>query len=222
MEVKFEFDYSQLKKKFVSSFAERAKKYGLMKKGDEFHRPTPFGLAGMRLGISRNLNCIDIAPAIFVRISELEKLREEFYTSILHRKFDSKFSVAGNIGNIRNNVYRKWQIYNDTDIEPSVNEIVAMFETVGIPYIEKFTEPSQMISGLLDRTSNGNLSPLAGERAKLVIFLTYILNRRDLFVQHSRPLEEMLRNHPNGGVKEFILVRDWIDEKFQSPDSNGE
>jgi hypothetical protein len=211
-----DFDYSKIKKDFLNLFYLRMLELGFDKKKSwTFYKTTVFGKVGVGLSIWKNYNCMDVAPSVSIRIDELENLLDGFRDSILNEKESSSFSVGANIGNIRSGVYRKWQIYYESEIKENIDEIVEMVKIVGLPYIEKYSNPQEMFSGLINPKTGWLLSPMIAYRIQKALALTFVLDDYDLFLKESLEGEKILINHPQGKVKEFLLLRDWLNIKFK-------
>lgn len=161
-----------------------------------------------------NRGALNFVCSIGGKITDLEALINEFIVDVLNRHKEDVFTFGGNLGNIKSGVYRSWQIYNESEIEPEFNEMMEIFKQFGVPFIDDCSRLNGIYSKLTDEKKGSLICPLSTYRIRRILGLTYLLNRRDWFFEKKTELQKLVDINSQCGEEEFELFCNWLESKF--------
>jgi hypothetical protein len=205
----------EIKGEIIEIFFTRLREIGFDKfKKSEGFKSFEGGSFSADIHFWKKFGLLEFSCNIAARLDVLEDLINDFKFEVLNQKKTKSYTIGGNIGNIKNGVFYTWSVYNSSEIEENVTEMLGLFDLVAVPFFERYTT-AQVIYDGLTVYKTGNLMTFCMEDWFMrVLALTYILNRHDLFVLQITNLEKKLVQNPQADLDEFRTFQNWLDNKF--------
>jgi hypothetical protein len=104
-------------------------------------------------------------------------------------------SLGVELGYLDEGKQRRWNLASHDDVAAVVPSIMALFESVGLPYLERYADPEQALQVLSGDDQASRLhAPFHDVRARRAIALAYVLGHIDqldgLVAEKTRFLQE--------------------------------
>jgi len=149
----------------------------------------------------------DVTADVALRIDALEDLLNE-NTDLRNVERKKKIhSLGAELGNIADGRQRRWTLATEEDTPRVAGSMVSAFESIGLPYLETFSDLNRALAVLAaDDRSSWLHSPFHDLRAKRAVGLAHLL---------GRPAEELdvliaaktkfLGERSDPGVESFLV-----------------
>jgi hypothetical protein len=194
----------ELQNRLFEAVDKRVGPYGYAHraKTQNFYKDTNFGRLSLHLALIKHPPEFAVAADVAVRFEALEDLLSEFREDLSEAEKRNTFSLGAELGNIAGVGYTKLgAVAGEKDIEHVADTVLTAFETVGLPYLEKFSD----VEAALDAYSGDDRaswlhSPLHGVRANDAIGLAFLLGRREKFFQLAAAKTEFLTARKEEGL----------------------
>ncbi|HZS48392.1 MAG TPA: hypothetical protein VFC63_25200 [Blastocatellia bacterium] len=201
----------------LSELAEKVERYGYDKraKGWSFYKKTSFGLHALSLAFIKHPDDLDVTLHVAVRFDHLEDLVNNHKTYLSRKEKKDTFSLGGEIGNISEGKQKRWRIADDKDIKRVASALMESFVSIGLPYLEKYSDLNAALQGLSgDDRAAWHVSPLDNERAMRAIGLAYLLDNREEFTRIATAKTQFLSMKTDPGLPVFLEFKADLQARF--------
>jgi hypothetical protein len=121
---------------------------------------------------------LDVVADANIRIDGVEHAIERSRTE--NRGRDAA-TIGAELGNIAGTGQIRWTIASESDVPVATTGIVSAFKSIGLPFIEKYSDLDRLFEVLVDDKDEACLiMPLPHVRYKITLALAEVLNKRDL------------------------------------------
>ncbi|MGD9588459.1 MAG: hypothetical protein AB7Q37_04745 [Pyrinomonadaceae bacterium] len=209
-----------LRKSIRESFATRMLKHGFDRhSGGTFYRKTASGRIGITLFYHDYGDSIKIEASASLRIDKAEELLFEYRTTAEVTRFGppkkpNDFTVCENLGNIKTGVWRQWFIYQESDVEETLDQIETLVEEVGLPFLKRLSEPELLLEEMINSTLQRSILGSPVHRFSQLFALILALDRRDVFDEMRGFFEDRLRDNGQFRFENVVHYLDWIDSRL--------
>ena len=213
-------ELKKLRSLIKESFANRMLSYGFDRhSGGTFYRKTDFGRIGITLFYFNYGDSIKIEASASIKVDEAEKLLFQYRTTaevtpIPPPKKPNDFTVCENLGNIKIGIWRQWFIYEESEIEETLDDIEALVLKVGIPFLERLGTPELLLEEMVNSTKQRTFLGSPVHRFNQLFALALALNRKDVFDEMRPFFEERLKSHNQFSFERVVRYLDWIDSRL--------
>jgi hypothetical protein len=181
--------------------------YGLRRpaRSQSFYGKTPWGRRAFHIAFIKHSDDCDVTADVAVRIDELERLVNANNPRIAESERKKTFSLGAELGNLSEGGQKRWTLAGHQDVTPVASAILATFRNVGLPYIEKYSNPQNAFEAIKanDRPSWLH-SPFHGERCKQIIALALLLHRVHELDQLIEECAGFLRSRNDAELGDFL------------------
>ena len=105
-----------------------------------FTRKTLFGRQTFHVSFIRHAHDCDVTGDVAIRIDDLEDLLNEWNATLSKAEQKQTHSMGAELGNLSEGRQRRWTLASEDDIPEVVSSVMALFESVGLPYLEKYSD----------------------------------------------------------------------------------
>jgi hypothetical protein len=188
--------------------------YGLERGKDRFfYKKTESGEWAVGVGWVRHPADFDASMNVSVRINALE----EFVYENESEQGEGRFTFGAEIGNISQGRNKRWRVCSYADLDPVSESITEALETIGIPYLEKYSDMETALAAISGDDKDSALhSPVAGERAKRAIALAFVLKKFDVFRELADYKARYLESRNNQKLGEFLAFRKKLEDRLKT------
>ncbi len=173
--------------------------------GQALIKKTPFGRLGFHLSFIRHHTDFDITADIAVRFDDLEKLVCESDATCKASDKEQSYSLGAELGNISEGAPRRWTVSSILDVPPVASAVLATFELIGVPYLEKYSDMNAALEAFSGDDRDAWLhSPVHLARAKRAIGLAFLLRNRARFHQLVETKRALLVARQEWGLQSFL------------------
>lgn len=152
----------------------------------------------------------DITADVAIRIDEVEELLND----LVNNPFKSgparnrtSFTFGANLGHIAGGGQIRWTVFSDADIHRAADEIASMFFTVGIPYLQRYSDVNQAYDALLAMDNQARLlNAILDKQAVNAVVLAYLRGSHSEFSVVSGQMADRLRSIPNSNLETFLKI----------------
>jgi hypothetical protein len=150
-------------------------------KGQTFVRPLDGGQVAAHLTFIKHERerDLDVTIDVAIRFDAVEALVNRSNMLLSKKEKAETYTLGGELGNLEYGQPYRITIATPGDVEDAAERIVKKLETVGVPYIERFSHPEAAYDVLSRDDREGWIHcPIDAERAKRACALLAVLNRR--------------------------------------------
>jgi hypothetical protein len=210
------------KQMLIRKVAEKIQQYGFDPKFREqsFYKKTPFGRLAFHLAFIPHPGIdFDITADIAIRFDSLEDLRNEQKDYLTKAQKKNTFSMGAELGNISEDRQKRWTVARPEDVEPVAQAILDTFASVGIPYLEKYSNMDNALEALSgDDWASSLHSPFDTKRAVSAIGLAFLSGQRERFLQIAEAKTKYLTSRNDSDLKSFLQLKETLEQRFISQD----
>jgi len=167
-------------KELLEKTGQRLSQFGFSPRarGQAFPLPIDGGRAAVHLSFIEHEADVDVTIDVAVRFDAVEDLVNSFCTLLSQAEKAQTYTLGAELGNLEGEGQFRLSITSRSDIEPVAERLVAKVERVGLPYIERYSQPEVAYSVLSkDEPEVWIHSPFHDARAKRACAFLVILNR---------------------------------------------
>lgn len=190
-------------------------------KGQRFDRPLlAGGRASLHLSfIPHGQFDFHVTGDVAVRFDAVEDLVTELQVPASQRK--QTVTLGSELGNIRDRVPRRWAVTEEDDLPTVANSIVEMFEAVGLPYLERYSNPEEALKILSRNDSEGwRHMPAHDVRCKSAVALAHLLGKHRLKDDLIRQSKQFLSSRSDFEFRSFVEFLDRLRKSAVSAANN--
>jgi len=172
-----------------------------------FVRKTPFGRQTFHVSFITHPHDCDVTADVAIRIDALEDLLNERTATLSKSEGKQTHSLGAELGNISEGRQRRWTLASEDDIPQVVSSMISLFESVGLPYLETYSNLERALAVLSgDDQASWLHSPFHDLRAQLAIGLAFILGRHDRLDALIDAKTGFLRDCNDPGLENFLAL----------------
>lgn len=208
----------EVKKPLLNRIGQRLDGRGFTKNvaRQSFFKKTAFGRYVLHLAFVDRGFHISIDADVGLRHDDLENLVFENTTGLIvpsGRKETS--SIGAGLGRIGSPGQKEWPIYKISEIDRTAEAIVQEFLSVGIPYLEKYSDKETLFREFVQSGPDARLlNPVPLHSSLNTIALVYLLERTDMFTELANRQEAFLMPIPLSGIEIFQEFRTNLEMKL--------
>ena len=198
--------------------AERVKQYGFdqrSKASYSFYRKRPFGRQAFHLSFIKHPADVDVTADVAIRFDELEGLVNKYKDFLTDAQKKGTFSLGAELGNVGEGRQKRWSVASFADVEDVADSITDYFVSIGIPYLEKYSDPEAALEALSgDGRDSWLHSPFHDERAMRAVGLAFMLDPKQRFMRVADAKTEFLSSRGDQGLQRFLRLRDELEHRL--------
>lgn len=197
---------SELKKALLAEVASRMRAFGYDGKvrGQSFRKRTPLGFWTFHLAFINHGSDFDITADVAIRYDDVERLVTSCRESLSEKLKLDMCTLGAELGNISEGVQRRWTIEDSTDVLTVAGNVVAAYETIGEPYLQRLGSLEAAFDALSRDDEEGWLhSPLHGARAESAVALAVVLGKHEELPALIARKEAFLQQRNDFGLRRF-------------------
>jgi hypothetical protein len=181
-----------------------------------FLKKTAFGHYAFHLAFVDRGFHIGVEADVALRHDDLENLVFENTTGLIvpaGRRNTS--SIGAELGRIRSSGHKEWPIHKISEIDRTAEAIVQEFLSVGMPYLEKYSDKEILFRAFVQSGPDAELLNVIPLHSSLnTIALAYLLGKMDIFTELANRQEAFLMPIPNSGIEIFQEFRKNLETKM--------
>jgi hypothetical protein len=192
---------------FFAALAQRMAAHGFENRAREqsFARKTPFGRQTFHISFIRHAHDCDVTADVAIRIDALEDLLNEWNGTLSKSERKQTHSMGAELGNISEGRQRRWSLASEDDIPEAVSSVMALLESVGLPYLEKYSNLEQALAALSgDDRASWLHSPFHDLRAERATGLAFVLGHHERLDELIAAKTRFLRERNDLGLDRFL------------------
>lgn len=197
---------AELQKRLLDELAARVSAYGFEPKpvGQSFRRKTASGRVSLHVAFVPHPADVDVTADVAVRLDALENLVNEANTLLPKAEKQNTYSLGVELGNLSEGRQKRWKLVEASDAVPAAQSILALYDLVGAPNLERLSDPEQAFKVLSSNERDGWLwSPLHGARCQRAVGLAYLLGKHAELPALIERSEAFLEGRKDFGLKAF-------------------
>lgn len=169
-----------LERELLDEVGKRLARFGfsVRPKGQSFHRYFKDGRVVVHLAFIEHANDFDVTVDVAIRFDAVEDLVNRSNMLLSKREKGDTFTIGTELGNLERGQPFRIPLVGAGDVVRAVDDIVTKVEAVGLPYIERYSQPEAAYC-LLSRDERAVWlhSPIHAERAKRACALLKVMGR---------------------------------------------
>jgi hypothetical protein len=192
---------------FFAALARRMAEHGFESRprDQRFVRKTPFGRQTLHVSFIKHQHDCDVTADVAIRIDALEDLLNEWNGTLSKSERKQTHSMGAELGNISEGRQRRWSLTSEDDIPEAVSSVMTLFESAGLPYLEKYSNLERAFEALSgDDRASWLHSPFHDLRAQLAIGLAFVLGRHERLDELIAAKTRFLRERNDPGLERFL------------------
>ncbi|MBK9765868.1 MAG: hypothetical protein IPP63_01945 [Chloracidobacterium sp.] len=182
-----------------------------------FYRKTSFGKQSFHLSFIPHSSDMDVTADVAIRFDALEDLVHEhipglFFNPTLAR---NTFSFGSNLGHIIGEGQVRWTIADIGDVQTVATKMVETFLTVGMPYLERYSDLHLAFRVISTVNPEANLlTGFPDKQATNAIGLAFLLGKEDEFHEIVNEMTNYLVPIPNSNIEVFLEFANKLEQRF--------
>lgn len=169
-----------------------------------FVRRSSLGRDSFHLSFINHAHDFDVVADVAVRIDALEDLVNSDDALLGKKEKKQTYSLGAELGNISGQGQKRWTVTSSADVSPVADGIMASFNSIGLPYLDK---ASTLEGAYQMLTSPGRAawlhSPLHAPRAMRIIGLAKIMGLADELPARANENIQLLEGLNDAGLPDF-------------------
>jgi hypothetical protein len=212
----------ELRKALLNRVGEKVKVYGFKKAaGPHFIKKAPPGGYALHLTFINHPDDFDVTADVAVRFDDVEDLLNEHKDFLTPKQKRETFSLGVELGNLVEGKPRRWTVVDAGDIEGVADSIAAAFVNIGLPYMEKYSDPEQALAVFSGEDRDSWLhSPFDHERAKRAIALALLTKGPERFNEIAVAKTNYLAAKNDPGLQQFLTLRAALEKRINAQNDN--
>ncbi|ATS75070.1 hypothetical protein [Xanthomonas citri] len=146
--------------------------------GQAFRLPKPYGWAALQLSFVEHPPLdFDVVVNIAIRVDEVQDIIQDKDDPLI-RKADLERSatIGCELGNWQGSGQRRWTVATEADVASVAFSILAEFDSVALPLIEKYSDLHVLLSELKAGNEKAKLlSPFESKRLKTIAAMEQVI-----------------------------------------------
>jgi hypothetical protein len=196
-----------LQDRFFAVLAQRMLEHGFEGRPREqsFARKTPFGRQTFHVSFIRHAHDCDVTADVAIRIDALEDLLNEWNATLSKAERKQTHSMGAELGNISEGRQRRWTLASENDVPETASSVMAHFESVGLPYLEKYSNLEQALAALSgDDRASWLHAPFHDLRAARATGLAFVLGHHTRLDELIATKTQFLKDRKDPGLENFL------------------
>lgn len=162
------------------------------------------GRSSLHLAFIDHRDDFDVIADVAVRFDELEDLINAHNAMLSKTEGAQTYSLGAELGNISGQGQMRWNVASAADIELVASRLVAAFEKIGVPYLNKVTTLEGAYEALTSPGRSAYLhNPLHLSRAKHIVGLAKLLGRAEELSARANENLALLKGMRDAGLQDF-------------------
>lgn len=205
-----------LQEKLLAQLAVDLKPKGFKRAKQTFTKKISVGKQIFHIAFVERNTDFDVVADMAVRYDALEDLVNSARTNLSKREKLQTASIGCEIGNISGGEQKRWTVSGEADIAPVCSGILADFEAIALPYLEKYASLDEILSVLSGDDASAWLhSPLHGARAQKAVGAAYLLGQKDTFDKLVESKTAFLKERNDFGLSKFVAFANNLSENWK-------
>ncbi len=214
----------EVEKELLKKMAQRIgeHEFDTKPRGQSFYKSTPWGRIVLHLSFIEHGDIdFDVTVDVAIRFDDLENLVNEHDKFLTKAERNNTFSLGVELGNISEGKQKRWTVNNSSNLEHIAESIMDTFVTVGIPYLEQYSNLENAFEALSNDDRSAWLhQPLHAARAKRAIGIAFLLNKQEKFMKLAKDKSEFLSNIRDFGLQSFLDLKEDLQDQLNSMRKN--
>lgn len=159
-----------------------------------FIRPFPVGRASFHLAFIRHPDDFDVVGDVAIRFDKLQDLATGWRTDISDKMKRDTYSHGAELGNIAGIGQKRWTVSTGEDVEIVADDIVKVFNSIGAPYLDRYSTLEQSYELHTGSEPTANYMPVRHVREINIVGLATLLgkeNVRELASEYFKWLQDL-------------------------------
>lgn len=196
----------------VSEISKRLNDLGFINKvsGQSFLCKINIGMAMIHLSFINHENDFDVTISVSIRVNQVEDIINKS-NELLKKSEQSKTSTIGcELGNLITGNQKRYSIYEQTNLDLVINEMIESIKSYAFPFIEKYCELENIYQIVIrDDKESWWISTFHHKRAQTAIILSKLLRKGD-FDDIFNVKKEFLVKRNDYGLELFLKLYEQI------------
>ncbi len=174
-------------------------------KGQNFVREFPLGRMLFHLAFIPHQGDFDTTADIGIRFDQVEQWANRGNKLLTEREKRRTCTIGCELGSLSECQQKRWTIANPDDVEIVALSIVETFGRVGMPYLERFSDPERALEALVgDDPSSWLHSPIHAARAIRAVALALQLRGKGPALEVARAKSSFLESRNDPGLPSYL------------------
>src|SRR5215468_768664 len=132
----------ELEKDLMKKLGERVgeHEFDTRARAQSFYKQTPFGKVALHLAFIEHPADFDVTVDIAIRFDAIEDITNEGSNLLTASEKRKTFSIGAELGNINEWKQKRWTVRSPADIDDVSRSIMDAFVSIGLPYVEKYSD----------------------------------------------------------------------------------
>ena len=146
----------------------------------------------------------DVTADVALRLDAVQDLVHRDNPDLSQKEKRETATAGAELGNIADGRQERWTVADITSVDPVADAIYRTFVGFGLPYLERLSDPRQLLDELATNDRRSWLhAPFHGWRNKTAVALALILSDRQRADELARAGERFLRDRGDPGLTDF-------------------
>jgi hypothetical protein len=192
---------------FFAALARRMAEHGFESRARDqsLARKTPFGRQTFHVSFIKHTHDCDVTADVAIRIDALEDLMNEWNATLSKSERKQTHSMGAELGNISEGRQRRWTLASKDDVPGAVSSVMALFESVGLPYLEQYSNLERVLAVVSgDDRASWLHSPFHDLRAQRAVGLAFVLGHHGRLDELIAVKTQFLRERNDPGLDRFL------------------
>jgi hypothetical protein len=197
---------ADLQKRLLDELASHVGAHGFEAKpvGQSFRRKTPSGRVSLHAAFVPHGGDVAVTADVAVRLDALEDLVNETNAQLPKSEKQNTSSLGAELGNLSEGRQKRWTLVEPSDAATAAQSILALYELVGAPSLERLSDPENAFVVLSSNERDDWLwSPIHGARCQRAVGLAFLLGKRAELPALIEREEAFLKAKNDFGLKAF-------------------
>ena len=193
-------------------------------KQQSMRKRTDFGHVVFHLSFVNHRSDFDVTADVGVRYDKVEELIHGDDKLLTKVERAETCTIGCELGNLSGGGQKRWTVGSKADIPGVTESVMVALTTVGLPYLEKFSNPDQVLETLSgDGPDSWLHSPLDGSRAKRAVAMAFLRKGTDAAVRLAQRKADFLESKRDFALRDFHLFVEslGLGEKGKGPGEGG-
>lgn len=212
------YDYKSLLVSLLQELTTPMAEIGfkLRKAERAFEAKTSFGMKIFSLGVITHPGTdFDITGNIAIRFDTVQDLVNQFNTGATDAQKRRNATMGVELGNLAGTGQKRWNVSHLEDVRQAAFGILQEFRSIGLPYLEKYSDPRQALDVLGgNERANWLHMPVHGARCMRALALAYDLKDRERFDQIIANSRKFLEERHDFGLANFEALAAKLSSEF--------
>jgi len=176
-----------------------------------FYRTSATGRWAFHVAFIPHQRDFDLTADVAVRIDAIEDLVNQYDTKLSKVERRRSMTLGVELGNLTLGRQMRWTIANPSDIPTICEQVAAMFERVGLPFLQNHSDLATVHRVLASASPKDTLlSPILGPRSMRTLASTYLLDQSIDIKAIADNLEAKLIDNEDLYLEDFRALGRWL------------